>query len=69
MNTWLIPVTTVILAAIFALWRDMRSENRRIDGETEKRHLENQIRFTALETEIRPIAKWFNNGRRDRTGE
>lgn len=64
-SQWLIPVTCVILGAIFAMWRDMRSENKRIDLETQQRHLENQVRFTALETKIEPFIRWFNNGRGD----
>lgn len=83
-SAWLIPVMCVvlsaILAALLALWRDMRKENRRMDREARERqrrtdevqqarHVENRERFTALETKIDPMFTWFNNGRSGRQGD
>ncbi len=69
-SAWLIPVTCVILGAIVSFWLDMRKENRRMDSETQQRHVENQVRFTKLETQLQPITKWFNNGRnKDEEGD
>lgn len=66
---WLIAVTTVILGALLALGMDMRKDNRRMREQTEKisekRHLENQIELSAIKTQLKPIADWWNYKKRN----
>lgn len=49
-------IVGAILLPLFAFWWDGRKENR-------KRHEENLIRLTAIETQLEPITKWFNEVR------
>jgi hypothetical protein len=55
----MVPIMTTMLL----IWADNRREGRRTQAQSQERHTENQTRLTAIETQLTPIASWFNNGR------
>jgi hypothetical protein len=64
-----VEILGIVVLPLLGFWLDWRRQHREDSKVRLEQHIEGQIRLAAIETQLKPIAEWWNRLKRQNGGD